>query len=247
MRAVEIDQTPIGRTPRSVPATYVGIFNDIRALYAKTPEARMRGYDAARFSFNVQKGRCPVCEGQGATTIEMSFLPDALLRCDECNGLRYSPETLAVKLHGKSIGELLTLSVAEAAELLAAFPKVRRPLDLLCALGLSYLSLGQASNTLSGGEAQRLKLVSELSSSAATRTLYVMDEPTTGLHASDVQRLIVMLDALVERGDTVIVIEHAGYSVKNLLNQIFTSKISDLGKAAHCDVQLRVSAPSEGR
>jgi excinuclease ABC subunit A len=207
-RAVEIDQTPIGRTPRSVPATYIGVWNEIRRLLAALPDARSRGYDASRFSFNTKQGRCEACEGQGATSFEMSFLPEALVTCEACNGLRFGAETLAVQLHGKSAGELLEMDVAEVAELLTSVPKVRRPLELLCRLGLGYLKLGQPSNTLSGGEAQRLKLVSELATSGQGPTLYVMDEPTTGLHRDDVRKLLTILQELVERGDSVVVIEH---------------------------------------
>jgi excinuclease ABC subunit A len=208
-RAAEIDQTPIGRTPRSVPATYLGVWDDIRALYARTPEARSRGYEPSRFSFNVAKGRCPDCEGQGSTTVEMSFLPDALVRCDTCEGLRFSPDTLSILLHGKSVGQLLEMQVSEVAQLYSAFSKVHKPLGLLADLGLGYLTLGQPSNTLSGGEAQRLKLAAELAQgTSAGPTLYVMDEPTTGLHRDDVARLLRVLDQLVARGDTVVVIEH---------------------------------------
>ncbi len=207
-RAVEIDQTPIGRTPRSVPATYVGIWDEIRKLYAGTIEARARGYDASRFSFNVAKGRCSVCDGQGATSFEMSFLPEALVTCEGCDGRRFDPETLSILVHGVSAGDLLDRDVAEVAQLLAAVPKVQRPLDLLVRLGLGYLKLGQPSNTLSGGEAQRLKLVSELAASGGGPTLYVMDEPTTGLHREDVRRLLTVMQQLVDRGDTVVVIEH---------------------------------------
>jgi excinuclease ABC subunit A len=206
--AVEIDQTPIGRTPRSVPATYIGVWNELRGLYARTPEARARGYESSRFSFNTRQGRCEVCEGQGSTSFEMSFLPDALVVCEGCNGLRFNAETLAVKLYGASAGEVLAMDVGEVAQLFTAVPKVRRPLDLLARLGLSYLKLGQPSNTLSGGEAQRLKLVSELGARGQGPTLYVMDEPTTGLHREDVQKLLVVMQELVERGDSVLVIEH---------------------------------------
>jgi excinuclease ABC subunit A len=207
-RALEIDQTPIGRTPRSVPATYIGVWDEIRKLYAQSPDARAKGWNASRFSFNVAAGSCPACEGQGAIRVEMAFLPDAHVRCEECDGQRFEPGTLGVKLRGLSAGQLLALHVDEAAELLKGVPKVRRPLDLLCQLGLGYLTLGQASNTLSGGEAQRLKLVSELSTSGQGRALYVMDEPTTGLHRDDVGRLLGVLDGLVDRGDTLLVIEH---------------------------------------
>jgi excinuclease ABC subunit A len=207
-RAVEIDQTPIGRTPRSVPGTYIGVWDEIRKLLAATAESRARGYESSRFSFNTNKGRCEVCEGQGATSFEMSFLPAALVTCEACNGMRFGIETLSIHLHGKSAGELLAMDVAEVAQLLAAVPKVRRPLELLCKLGLGYLKLGQPSNTLSGGEAQRLKLVSELATSGQGPTLYVMDEPTTGLHREDVRRLLVVMQELVDRGDSVVVIEH---------------------------------------
>ena len=207
-RAVEVDQSPIGRTPRSVPATYVGVWDEIRKLYAATPDARARGYTAGRFSFNVGQGRCAECEGQGVESVEMSFLPEALVACEACNGLRYNPETLAVNLRGVNIGQLLGLHVDEVIELLSAFPAVRGPLQLMSDLGLGYLTLGQPSNSLSGGEAQRMKLVSELAQGGAGPTLYVMDEPTTGLHRDDVQRLLRLLDRLVERGDTVLCIEH---------------------------------------
>jgi excinuclease ABC subunit A len=207
-RAVEIDQTPIGKTPRSVPATYVGVWDDIRKLFAGTPDARVRGYSASRFSFNVAGGRCESCEGQGAISAEMSFLPQVLAPCDTCGGLRYNQETLDVTLHGLNAGELLQRSVDEVVELFSAIPRVYRPLRLLSQLGLGYLALGQASNTLSGGEAQRLKLVSELTEATSGPTLYIMDEPTTGLHREDVKRLMAVLTQLVERGDTIVVIEH---------------------------------------
>ncbi|MDB4976146.1 MAG: Excinuclease subunit [Myxococcaceae bacterium] len=207
-RAVEVDQAPIGRTPRSVPATYIGIWDELRKLLAGTQEARARGYDAGRFSFNVGDGRCPTCEGNGVLTVEMSFLPDALLPCEDCGGKRFSRETLEVKFHGLSAGDILELEVERAAELFRAINTLARPLDMLVELGLGYLKLGQPSSTLSGGEAQRMKLVSELATGAQGPTLYVLDEPTTGLHRSDVQRLLAFLNRFVERGDTVVVIEH---------------------------------------
>ena len=208
-RAIEVDQSPIGRTPRSVPATYIGIWNTVRQLLAGTAEARARGYTASRFSFNVKEGRCPECEGQGSIHVEMAFLPDVNIPCETCNGMRFTPETLAVRWQGLNAGELLQLEVSEAVEVFSPVNKIREPLKLLDELGLGYLHLGQASNTLSGGEAQRIKLVSELAAGLNTGpTLYVMDEPTTGLHRDDVDRLLGVLNRLVERGDTVAVIEH---------------------------------------
>jgi len=208
-RAIEVDQSPIGRTPRSVPATYIGIWNTVRELLAGTPEARARGYTASRFSFNVKEGRCPECDGQGSIHVEMAFLPDVDIPCETCNGMRFTPETLAVRWQGLNAGELLQLEVSEAVEVFSPVNKLRKPLELLNELGLGYLHLGQPSNTLSGGEAQRIKLVSELATGLNTGpTLYVMDEPTTGLHRDDVDRLLGVLDRLVQRGDTVAVIEH---------------------------------------
>ncbi|HEY6881708.1 MAG TPA: excinuclease ABC subunit A, partial [Polyangiales bacterium] len=207
-RAVEVDQAPIGRTPRSVPATYIGIWDELRKLLAATQEARARGYGAGRFSFNTGEGRCPTCEGNGVLTVEMSFLPDALLPCEDCGGKRFSRETLEVKFHGLSAGDILELEVDRAAELFSAINTLARPLKMLSELGLGYLKLGQPSSTLSGGEAQRMKLVSELATGAQGPTLYVLDEPTTGLHRSDVQRLMAFLNRFVERGDSVVVIEH---------------------------------------
>ncbi|HET6416036.1 MAG TPA: excinuclease ABC subunit UvrA [Polyangiales bacterium] len=208
-RAIEIDQSPIGRTPRSVPATYIGIWNTVRQFLAGTPEARARGYTASRFSFNVEEGRCPECKGQGAIHVEMAFLPDVDVPCESCNGMRFTPETLSVRWQGLNAGEILELEVAEAVEVFSPVRTIRQPLQLLDELGLGYLHLGQASNTLSGGEAQRIKLVSELAAGLNTGpTLYVMDEPTTGLHRDDVNRLLGVLNRLVDRGDTVAVIEH---------------------------------------
>ncbi|MDH3202002.1 MAG: excinuclease ABC subunit UvrA [Myxococcales bacterium] len=208
-RAIEVDQSPIGRTPRSVPATYIGIWNLVRRLLAGTPEARARGYGPSRFSFNVEEGRCPECKGQGSILVEMAFLPDVGVPCETCNGFRFTPETLEVRWQGLNAGELLDLEVTEAVDVFAPVKAIREPLKLLVDLGLGYLHLGQASNTLSGGEAQRIKLVSELATGLNTGpTLYVMDEPTTGLHRDDVDRLLGVLLRLVDRGDTVIVIEH---------------------------------------
>jgi excinuclease ABC subunit A len=207
-RAVEVDQSPIGRTPRSVPATYVGIWDEIRKLLAGTPEARARGYEASRFSFNVAAGRCAGCDGNGALCVEMAFLPDALVPCDVCRGLRFSSETLEVRYRGLSAGEILELEIDRAKEVFSAVRNVHEPLAMLSELGLGYLKLGQPSSTLSGGEAQRLKLVSELSLSPSGPSLYVLDEPTTGLSRADVQRLLAFLSRFVERGDTLVVIEH---------------------------------------
>lgn len=207
-RAVEVDQSPIGRTPRSVPATYLGIWDAIRALLAATPDARARGYTASRFSFNVKEGRCPSCEGNGVIVEEMAFLPSVEFECESCKGQRFSPETLEIRFRGLSAGEILNLEIDEAIPVFEALPKIAEPLRRMSALGLGYLRLGQRSSTLSGGEAQRLKLVTELGATQKPGTLYILDEPSTGLHREDVKRLLDLLERFVDRGDTVVVIEH---------------------------------------
>jgi excinuclease ABC subunit A len=207
-KVVAIDQSPIGRTPRSNPATYTAAFGFVRDLYAKLPEAKVRGYGPGRFSFNVKGGRCEHCQGDGLMKIEMHFLPDVFVRCDVCHGRRYNRETLEVMHKGRSIADVLEMTVEEARDFLGAIPPLRRKLDTLNDVGLGYIHLGQSATTLSGGEAQRVKLATELSRVATGRTLYVLDEPTTGLHFEDVRVLLDVLQALVDRGNTVIVIEH---------------------------------------
>ena len=207
-KVIVIDQSPIGRTPRSNPATYTKVFDDIRAIFAETKEAKIRGYNAGRFSFNVKGGRCEACSGDGLIKIEMNFLPDVYVECEECKGKRYNAETLEVKFKGKSIADVLDMTAAEALELFENHPNARAKLDTLCKVGLGYLKLGQSSTTLSGGEAQRIKLTKELSKRATGKTVYILDEPTTGLHFHDVKKLISILEALVDKGNSVIVIEH---------------------------------------
>lgn len=207
-KVVNIDQSPIGRTPRSNPATYTGLFDTIRKLFAQVPDARLRGYKPGRFSFNVKGGRCEVCRGGGMKTIEMNFLPDVLVECDACYGKRYNSETLQVRYKGLNISEVLDLSIADAVAFFDAVPVLKRKLQTLVDVGLGYLKLGQSSTTLSGGEAQRVKLASELSKVATGKTLYILDEPTTGLHFEDIRILLKVLQKLVDKGNTVVVIEH---------------------------------------
>jgi len=207
-KVIDVNQQPIGRTSRSNPATYTGIFTGIRDLFTKLPESRMRGYKPGRFSFNVKGGRCEACEGDGIKRIEMHFLPDIFVTCEECQGRRYNPQTLEVKFKGKSIADVLEMTVDEALEYLEHIPSVRKGLQTLAEVGLGYIHLGQQATTLSGGEAQRIKLAKELSKRATGRTVYILDEPTTGLHFADVEKLLDVLNRLVDRGNTVVVIEH---------------------------------------
>jgi len=207
-KIINIDQSPIGRTPRSNPATYTGVFNDIRELFAMTSDAKSRGYTASRFSFNVKGGRCETCQGDGIMKIEMHFLPDIFVPCEVCHGARYNRETLEVKYKGKSIYDVLEMTVEEAVNFFSAVPKIHKKLSTLFEVGLGYVKLGQSATTLSGGEAQRVKLATELAKPATGRTIYILDEPTTGLHTADVHRLIEVLQKLVDKGNTVLVIEH---------------------------------------
>lgn len=207
-KVVEVDQSPIGRTPRSNPATYCGFFTEIRTLFASIPEAKIRGYTAGRFSFNVKSGRCEVCEGGGMRVIEMNFLPDVYVHCEKCNGKRYSRETLEIRYKGKSIADVLEMTVEEAVEFFQAVPYIYRKIKVLEEVGLGYITLGQSAVTLSGGEAQRVKLSTELSKRDTGKTFYILDEPTTGLHFEDIRHLLAVLNKLVDRGNTVLVIEH---------------------------------------
>jgi excinuclease ABC subunit A len=207
-KIIAVDQSPIGRTPRSNPATYTKLFDHIRELYSMTPEAKVRGYKPGRFSFNVRGGRCETCKGDGQIKIEMHFLPDVYVPCETCKGARYNRETLEVRFKGKSISDVLEMSVEEALQFFAKIPKLRRRLQTLHDVGLDYIKLGQPATTLSGGEAQRVKLSSELSKVATGRTLYILDEPTTGLHFADIEKLLDVLQRLVDAGNTVLVIEH---------------------------------------
>ena len=207
-KVVDIDQSPIGRSPRSNPATYTGVFSNIRDFFAELPEAKARGYGPGRFSFNVKGGRCEACQGDGQIKIEMNFLADVYVECDKCHGSRYNEETLAVKYKGKSIADVLNMTVDEAYRFFINHPQISRKLELLKRVGLDYIKLGQSSLDLSGGEAQRIKLSKELSARSTGQTLYILDEPTTGLHFEDIKQLLSVLHELVEQGNTVIVIEH---------------------------------------
>jgi excinuclease ABC subunit A len=207
-KIVNVDQSPIGRTPRSNPATYTGLFAPIRDLFAGVPEARARGYGAGRFSFNVKGGRCEACQGDGVLKVEMHFLPDIYVPCDVCHGERYNRETLDVRYRGRNVHEVLQMTVEQAAEFFSAVPAIERKLQTLLDVGLGYIKLGQSATTLSGGEAQRVKLSLELSKRDTGRTLYILDEPTTGLHFHDIDLLLRVLHRLRDHGNTVVVIEH---------------------------------------
>jgi excinuclease ABC subunit A len=207
-KIIQIDQAPIGRTPRSNPATYTKVFDDIRKLYGELPESKIRNYKAGRFSFNVKGGRCEACKGAGVRVIEMNFLPDVSVMCEECQGKRYNRETLEVRYKGKSINDVLNMTINEAVEFFENIPSIIQKIRTLKDVGLGYLTLGQASTTISGGEAQRVKLATELAKRDTGKTLYVLDEPTTGLHFEDIKVLMNVLNKLVDKGNTVLIIEH---------------------------------------
>jgi excinuclease ABC subunit A len=207
-KVIQIDQSPIGRTPRSNPATYTKVFDEIRTLFASLPEAQIRGYKPGRFSFNVAGGKCETCNGGGLKQIEMNFLPDVYVECDTCQGKRYNRETLEVRFKGKSISDVLNMTVEEAVPFFESIPKIARVIQTLYSVGLGYITLGQPSTTLSGGEAQRIKLASELAKKSTGKTIYLLDEPSTGLHFEDIRMLLDVLQRLVDEGNTVLVIEH---------------------------------------
>ncbi|MNX51976.1 UvrABC system protein A [compost metagenome] len=207
-KVIEIDQSPIGRTPRSNPSTYTGVFSDIRTLFVQLPEAKIRGYKPGRFSFNVKGGRCETCQGAGLKVIEMNFLPDVQVPCETCHGKRYNRETLEVRYKGKSISDVLDMSINDAVDFFENVPSIYRKIKTLQDVGLGYITLGQSSTTLSGGEAQRVKLATELSKKDTGNTFYILDEPTTGLHFEDVNVLMGVINRLVDRGNTVLIIEH---------------------------------------
>ena len=207
-KVVTVDQTPLGRSPRSNPATYTGVFTDIRNLYVNLPEAKIRGYKPGRFSFNIKGGRCETCMGNGYRTIEMNFLPDVLVPCEACGGKRYNRETLEVRFKGKSIADVLDMTINQAVEFFAGVPNILKKIKVLQDIGLGYIKLGQPSSTLSGGENQRVKLATELAKRDTGRTLFILDEPTTGLHFEDINTLLAVFNRLVDKGNTVLVIEH---------------------------------------
>ena len=207
-KVIEIDQSPIGRTPRSNPATYIDVFSEIRKLFSELPESKVRGYKPGRFSFNVKGGRCETCGGAGIRVIEMNFLPDVYVQCETCNGKRYNRETLEIRFKGKSINDVLNMDILQAVEFFENVPRIKQKLVTMVDVGLSYITLGQQSTTISGGEAQRVKLAAELSKKDTGNTLYILDEPTTGLHFEDVRVLMNVLNKLVEKGNSIIIIEH---------------------------------------
>jgi len=207
-KVIDINQSPIGRTPRSNPATYTGVFSEIRSLFAKVPEAMIRGYKPGRFSFNVKGGRCETCRGGGLRVIEMNFLPDVYVECETCQGKRFNRETLEIRYKGKSIYDVLEMTIDEACDFFELIPKIFRKLKTIRDVGLGYITLGQQSTTLSGGEAQRIKLATELSKRDTGNTFYILDEPTTGLHFEDIRVLMLVLNKLVDKGNTVLIIEH---------------------------------------
>ena len=233
-KLIEIDQSPIGRTPRSNPATFTGVFNDIRALFENTPDAKVRGYKAGRFSFNVPGGRCEECKGAGIKVIEMNFLPSVNVVCNECRGRRYKSDTLAVKYKGKNINDVLEMPISEAYEFFENIPSIAQKLKAMVDVGLGYVRLGQSAVTLSGGESQRMKLAAELAKKGTGNTLYILDEPTTGLHFEDIKVLLGVLQQLVDQGNTVIVIEH-NLDVLKSVDYIFDMG-PEGGKAGGCIV-----------